>query len=165
MKKTISILLLFALVAFAACKKSEEQKAAEGTKGQKQVQPAGGNFKPQQPKPAVLNDKPLQVFNGSNLVATVQPAEYPAVTNTKINMGRKELNAILLKDFLAKYNLKGQKVVVSGEVIALPLTWDQATKNDIYIYITPKKYLKLYTTSKALDKLKLPKRVQKITVS
>ena len=170
MKKIFSILVLLTLIGFVACKKGEEQKPAEGVQApqaQKQVQPSD-TFKPRAKKdktPAAAKNPPLQIFNGANLVATIQPAEYPAVAKAKITVGRKQVSAVLLRDLLNQYKLTGKKVDVSGDIVSASFTWDQITGNDVYVFVTPKKFLKVYAPAPALNKIKLPKRVEKITVS
>jgi len=168
MKKLVSSLLLVSLLAFGGCKKEEQQKPAESAKGplaQKQGQPpAPGAFQPRK-KDQAANAPSLQILQGTAVVTTISPGQYGAMTSTKISIGNKQRPAVLIRDLLSKYNVKGTKVVLAGEVATASLTWDQVAKNDVYLYVTPKKVLKVYSASKALGKVKMPNRVEKITVS
>jgi hypothetical protein len=169
MKKIISGLLFLSLLTFGSCKKEEQQKPEESAKAplaQKQNEPTGA-FHPQagQRKKPAANAPSLQILQGTAVVATIPPSQYMSIMQTKISMGNKQRSAILVRDLLEKYNLKGTNVVLAGEVDSASLTWDQVAKNDVYLFVTPKKVVKVYSASKTLGKVKLPNRVEKITVS
>ena len=161
MKKILAcaVILCFTLVA---CKKSEEKKSEAPTAqpGQKQ-----GEFKPQGQKKKQHEASSLKIFNEQTLVSEVPQAQYGTIATSKVKIGNKQVQAVLLKDLLTKYNIKGKNVVLAGQTVKTPLTWEQATGTDVYVYVTPKKFMKVYTTSKNLSNTKFPKRLEKITVT
>ncbi len=149
--------------AFVACKKAEEKKAESTTAQPAQKQ--GGEFKPQPPRKRQPQAVSLKIFNEQTLVSDIPQAQYGTIATSKVKIGNKQVQAVLLKDLLTKYNIKGKNVVLAGQTISTPLTWEQATGTDVYVYLTPKKFMKVYTTSKNLSTVKFPKRLEKITVT
>jgi len=150
--------------AFVACKKAEEKKPESTTAQQGEKQ--GGEFKPQPPKKRQPRQAvSLKIFNEQTLVSDIPQAQYGTIATSKVKIGNKQVQAVLLKDLLTKYNIKGKNVVLAGQTISTPLTWEQATGTDVYVYVTPKKFMKVYTTSKNLSTVKFPKRLEKITVT
>ncbi|MCI0611913.1 hypothetical protein L0244_02880 [bacterium] len=163
MKKILACAVIVCF-AFVACKKSDEKKPESTTAqpGQKQ----GGEFKPQaQKKRQQREASSLKIFNEQTLVSEVPQVQYGTIATSKVKIGNKQVQAVLLKDLLTKYNIKGKNVVLAGQAIKTPLTWEQATGTDVYVYVTPKKFMKVYTTSKNLSNTKFPKRLEKITVT
>lgn len=162
MKKILACAVIVCFT-FVACKKSEEKKPETTTAqpGQKQ-----GEFKPQgQKKRQQREVSSLKIFNEQTLVSEVPQAQYGTIATSKVKIGNKQVQAVLLKDLLTKYNIKGKNVVLAGATVKTPLTWEQATGTDVYVYVTPKKFMKVYTTSKNLSNTKFPKRLEKITVT
>lgn len=166
MKKFLAFALILSLLAVFACKKSEQQtqqptpaKPQETFKPQKGKK---GNKAKQAQTPAPDS---LEVYNEKNLVKAIPVAEFPTLTTTKIKVNNKDTDAVSLKDFLAKYNVKGKNVVVMGDGKTTNLTWEQATASDMYLILTKSKRLKVYTDSKEMADIKMPKRLDKITVS
>jgi hypothetical protein len=167
MKKSIAYALIFFVLALGACKKAEEKKDAAGQPQQSKPTEA---FKPQAKKKKKAEEKvqapaALMIYNESNLVTSIPQSQYDAMATAKIKVNDKEMKAVLVKDLLSKYSVKGKNVILGGEEVSAALTWDQANSNDLYIYVTPKNVVKVYSASKALADMKLPKRLQKITVS
>lgn len=165
MRRLFIVALTLSLFVIAACKKAEEKQQADA--GKPGVAKSDQTFRPQarkrQPQAQVqLPPASLKIFNESNLVTDIPPAQYSSLATSKIKIGAKQHSAILLKDLLAKYNVKGKSVIVEGEEVSTPLTWEQATGQDVYMYVTPKKFLKVFSAS--LTNKKFPKRVDKITV-
>ena len=164
MKKFLAFALILGLFGVVACKKKEDQSA------QQSQQPAKpGDFQPAQKKKKNGNQKPaatpLKIYQDTQLVKTLQPTEYPTLATTKIKVGKKDVDAITLKELLARNNIKaGKSVTLGGELIKAQLTWQQANSNDIYVYVTPKKFLKLQA-GKSLTGVDLPKRLESITVN
>jgi hypothetical protein len=163
MKKILACAVIVCFT-FVGCKKSEEKKPETTTAqpGQKQ-----GEFKPQGQKKRQQQREvsSLKIFNEQTLVSEVPQAQYGTIATSKVKIGNKQVQAVLLKDLLTKYNIKGKNVVLAGATVKTPLTWEQATATDVYVYVTPKKFMKVYTTSKNLSNTKFPKRLEKITVT
>jgi len=163
MKKFLAFALMSSLLMFAACKKSEQQQQAQPSS------PAPANpdkaFKPQQPKEEPQGTLKVDLYTENNLVKSITPSDLPSMTSTKIKAGSKEVLAIPLKDILAKSNVKGKSVALVGQQRTATLTWEQANAGDIYLILTKKQRLRLYSNSKNLGNIKLPKRLEKITVS
>jgi len=163
MRRLFIVVLTLTLFTVVSCKKTEEQKQADA--GKPGVAKSDQAFRPQ---PRKRNQQPqlppasLKIFNEDNLVTDIPPAQYPALATQKIKVGPKQHSAILLKDLLSKYNVKGKSVILAGEEISTDLTWEQATGQDVYVYVTPKRFLKVFSAS--LTNKKFPKRVEKITV-
>jgi hypothetical protein len=126
MKKYGKYLVIFLLLIVFGCKKSEEQKPAENN-----PKPAVAAKKKRGPAPPV----PLEIYQEDKLVTSVQPGDYPTVASAKITIGDKEMNAVPLKDLLAKYNLKGKTVVLSGPQRSVAVSWEQATAKDVYVVV------------------------------
>lgn len=165
MRRFFIVALTLSLFVIVACKKAEEKQQADA--GKPGVAKSDQTFRPQPRKrnpqqQAKLPPASLKIFNESDLVTDIQPAQYPSLATSKIKIGTKQHSAILLKDLLSKYNVKGKSVIVAGEEVSTPLTWEQATGQDVYMYVTPKKFLKVFSAS--LSNKKFPKRVDKITV-
>lgn len=169
MKKIFVYAVIFSVLSFGACKKAEEKKDTAGTSSQK-AKPTE-TFKPQGKKnrknagQSVPAPAALMIYNEANLVTTIPQSQYDAMATAKLKINNKEVKAVLVKDLLSKYSVKGKNVILSGEETNTALTWDQANANDLYVYITPKKVVKVYSTSKTLADMKFPKRLLKITVS
>ena len=167
MKKFLALAIILSVVTLSACKKDEKKPATE----QPAAQSKQPEFKPKEKKgkkEGGKNEKvvtSLQIYQEDTLVTTVPQAQYPTMTTTKIKMGGKQLNAIPLKELLAKNNIKsGKSVLLAGEQTTAKLTWEQANAADLYVYMTPKKFLKVQP-NKGLIGVKFPKRLDKITVS
>jgi hypothetical protein len=167
MKKLLACAVLISFVFAAACKKAEEKKADSGsTTGTQTQKKPGDQFKPQAPrKKQPKQAASLKIFNEQTLVSDIPQAQYTTLTTSKVKIGNKQVQAVLLKDLLGKYNIKGKNVVLAGQTVSTPLTWEQATGTDVYVYMTPKKFMKIHTTSKNLSSVKFPKRLEKITVT
>lgn len=165
MKKFLAFAIIAVLIGLSACKKKEEQPASQQPSAQ-QGQP--GEFKPAQKKKKNIEKPvvtPLKIYQEQQLVKTVAPAEYNTLTTTKIKVGPKEMNAITLKELLAKNNVKsGKYVTLGGETMSAQITWEQANSADLYVYRTPKNFLKIQP-GKSLAAIKFPKRLESITVS
>ncbi|HSP06167.1 MAG TPA: hypothetical protein VLR94_03275 [Acidobacteriota bacterium] len=162
MKKLFVFAIIAVLFGLSACKKKEEQPATQQPSAQQ------GEFKPAQKKkkdgvqPVVA---PLKIYQEQQLVKSVAPAEYTTLTTTKVKVGPKQMDAITLKELLAKNNLKsGKYVTLGGETMSAQITWEQANSADLYIYRTPKNFLKIQA-GKSLADIKFPKRLESITVS
>lgn len=165
-----------AVLGLVSCKKSEENKPANTTQpGQTTPQPKQAEgFKPHKKGGKKGGDKgegkgekeaaALELYNEKNLVTSIPQAQYPTLVNQKIKIKNKEFQAVLLKDLLAKYKLQGKNVTLEGAQNSTTLTWQQATASNLYVYITPKKGMKLYTTDGATES-GLPKKLEKVTVS
>ncbi|HSE40894.1 MAG TPA: hypothetical protein VLH08_09030 [Acidobacteriota bacterium] len=165
MKKLLACAVLISFVFAAACKKAEEKKADSGSTSTQQKK-QGDQFKPQAPKKKQPRQAAsLKIFNEQTLVSDIPQAQYATLTTSKVKIGNKQVQAVLLKDLLGKYNIKGKNVVLAGQTVSTPLTWEQATGSDVYVYMTPKKFMKVHTTSKNLSSMKFPKRLEKITVT
>jgi hypothetical protein len=166
MKKFLACMVLVCFTFVAGCKKAEEKKADSGSTPSKPQQKQGDQFKPQAPrKKQHKQAASLKIFNEQTLVSDIPQAQYATLTTSKVKIGNKQVQAVLLKDLLTKYNIKGKNVVLTGQTVSTPLTWEQATGTDLYVYITPKKFMKVHTTSKNLSTVKFPKRLEKITVT
>jgi hypothetical protein len=166
MKKFLAYAMIFSVLLLGACKKAEEKKEAAG---QQQAKPGEG-FKPQAKKKKKAEEKApapaaLTIYNETNLVTSIPQSEYDVMATSQMKINNKEVKAVLVKDLLSKYNVKGKNVILSGEEVTTALTWDQANSNDLYVYVTPKKAVRVYSASKPLADMKFPKRLQKITVS
>ena len=167
MKKLFVYAVIFSVLSFGACKKAEEKKDTAST-SPKTAKPTE-TFKPQgkknrrNPAQSVPVPAALMIYNEANLVTSIPQSQYDTMATAKLKINNKEVKAVLVKDLLSKYNAKGKNVILAGEETTTALTWDQANANDLYIYITPKKVVKVYSTSMA--DMKFPKRLQKITVS
>jgi type III secretory pathway component EscV len=168
MKKILALALILVFFGVVACKKKDEQQ------DQQTAQQAGktGEFKPKQKKNGPKGDKQqqavptsLKIYQDADLVKTVQQGEYPAIATTKVKVGPKDMNGITLKELLAKNNVKpGKSVTLKGQTMSAQLTWQQATSSDLYVYVTPKKFLKIQG-GKSLNDVKFPKRLESITVN
>lgn len=168
MRRFLAFAAIFSVLILGACKKAEEKKEAAG--GKPGVQKSDENFRPKprnrkpEAKTPTAPPTSLKIFNDKNLVTDIDPNQYPSLATAKIKIGPKQHAAILLKDLLAKYKVvKGKNVILEGQEVSTPLTWDQAMGKDVYVYITPKKFLKVYSVT--LVNKKFPKRVEKITVT
>jgi len=166
MKKLFVYAVIFSVLSFGACKKAEEKKdTATSPKTAKPTE----TFKPQgkknrrNPAQSVAVPAALMIYNEANLVTSIPQSQYDTMATAKLKINNKEVRAVLVKDLLSKYSVKGKNVILAGEETTTALTWDQANANDLYVYITPKKVVKVYSTSMA--DMKFPKRLQKITVS
>jgi len=174
MKKLLACALMISLLGLFACKKSDQSQNQQ----QAQAPEKSENFKPQKKK---KNQQPdadenggggkqavpatLQVYKEKDLVKSIPQTDFASLTTTKIKAGNKDVQAISMKDFLAKYGVKGKNVVLTGESRSTPITWEQATNGDLYLTLTPKGRLKLYSANKNVAGQKLPKRIDSITVS
>ena len=170
MRKILACAVLISFAFVAGCKKAEEKKADSGSPAAapqaQQKQKQGDQFKPQAPrKKQQRQAMSLKIFNEQTLVSDIPQAQYGTLTTSKVKIGNKQVQAVLLKDLLTKYNIKGKNVVLAGQTVSTPLTWEQATGTDVYVYMTPKKFMKVHTTSKNLSTVKFPKRLEKITVT
>jgi hypothetical protein len=164
MKKLFAFALVFFVLTLGACKKAEEKK--EGA-NQSQAKPTEG-FKPQGKKRNQEQPPPppaIEIYNEANLVKSIPQSDYDTMATAKVKVNQRELKAVLVKDLLSKYNVKGKNVILSGDEVSTALTWDQANSSGLYIYVTPKKIVKVYAASKPLEDMKFPKRLVKITVS
>ena len=165
MKKLFAFALVFFVLTLGACKKAEEKKERVRI-----------NLKPNRRK--VLSRK-VRRKNRNNLrllrlsrfttrrisLNRFRNSDYDTMATAKVKVNQRELKAILVKDLLTKYNVKGKNVILSGDEVSTALTWDQANSSGLYIYVTPKKIVKIYAASKPLKDMKFPKRLTKITVS
>jgi hypothetical protein len=169
MKKLLAYAVIFSVLAFGACKKAEEKKEAASQPQQQQAKPTDA-FKPQGKK---NRKKPTQtaaptalvIYNESNVVTSIPQSQYDTMATAKLKVNNKEVKAVLMKDLLSKYSVKGKNVILGGEETKTALTWDQANAADLYVYVTPKKVVKVYSASKTMADMKFPKRLQSITVS
>src|SRR5262245_45741704 len=126
MKKLFAFAMVFFVLTLGARKKAEEQKnsakhpQAKPTKG---LKPRGKKKKQQEqppPPPAI------EIYNEANLVKSIPQSDYDTMATSKVKVNQRELKAVLLKDLLTKYNVKGKNVILSGEEVSTALTWDQA---------------------------------------
>jgi hypothetical protein len=160
MKKSFALTLIVALLFVAACKKAEEKPQPESTSEVKTTQPRPPRAKKK--KPVVV--APLEIYNEDKLVTSVPPDQYPTLGVTKIKVGKKEVSGVLLSDLLKKHNLKGKTVILSGRGKNAQLTWEQATANKVYVYITPRKTLQFADVDKNIKGMRIP-ALEKITVT
>ena len=162
MKKFLALAIIISLFGLNACKKKEEQTAQPSAQ-----QPGAPEFKPAQKKKKGerLAPSTLKIFQDAQLVKTVPQTEYAVLAPNKVKVGAKQLNGITLKELLAKNNIKsGKSVTLAGQTVSAQLTWEQANAADLYIIMTPKKFLKIQA-GKSLADVKFPKRLDSITVS
>jgi len=164
MKKLFALTLIVAVLFLGACKKAEEQKQPESTPQVKTGEPgrprAGAKVKKK--KPIVIS--PLEIYNEDKLVTTVPADQYPTLAVTKFKVGKREVSGVLLSDLLKKHNLKGKGVILAGRGKSTQITWEQATQNKVYVYITPRKTLQFFDADKNVKGVRLP-ALEKITVT
>jgi hypothetical protein len=161
MKKFLCIALILAVCSFSACKKSEEAKAQPGKQNTTAAKRAPGQKRIKRGKAVKVAG--LQIYNGDKLAVTIPMAEYATIMTTPIKVNGKDYKAVLLTDLFKKHNITGKSVTLKGPAKAATLTWEQITKNPIYIYPV-KNRLMLYYEGKGLETAKLPGAVQRITV-
>ena len=162
MKKLLAFACIFAILSIAGCKKSEEKAATEpkaSTQPQQPAKPKPGAKKRQAP-PA----KALEIYNEKTLVVSVPFADYASLATGKIKIGNANVSAILLKDLLAKYKIQGKNVIMGGPARAVPITWEQANTDGLYIYMTPRNIF-MISAPKSLENINFPGRIVRITVS
>jgi hypothetical protein len=160
-----------------ACKKAEKQEGASGVK-QAPRQGAAAKKERQKRKPGAREARatkqaaqvkqaggtiPLEIYNEKVLVTSIPPD--PSFTATKIKIDNNEVDAVLLRDLLAKHKVQGKNVIVSGPARSITLTWEQATAEGVYLTVNPAKIISVYSASPDFAKLGLPKRIVRITVS
>jgi len=160
MKKILAFACIFAVLALAGCKKSEEKSSAEPKPAATKKQQPGPGARRRQPAPP----KPLELYNEKTLVVSVPMQDYPSLATSKIKVGKDEVNAILLKDLLAKYKIQGKNVILSGPARSVPITWEQAGTAGLYIYISPRNMI-MIAAPKSMDNINFPNRVVRITAS
>ncbi len=165
MKKLCAYAVIFFVLTLGACKKAEEKKEPAV---QSQAKPTEA-FKPQPRKKKKGGEKTpapaaLMIYNENNLVTSIPQAQYDAMATAKIKINNKEMKAVLVKDLLSKYSVKGKNVILAGEETSTALTWDQANAGDLYVYVNPKNVVKVYSAKTFAD-MKFPRRLEKITVS
>jgi hypothetical protein len=162
MKRSFCIAIMFLLICtFTACKKKEEapeqgkmQKTSETTKpaaAKKRGKKGAG--------PGVL-----EVYQEDKLVASVPAKEYPQLTTSNIKVDGVDYKAILLTDLLKKFNVTGKSITLKGQAKETSLTWDQVSTNPIHIYLV-KKTLHIHPTTKAVEDLKLPAVLVRVTAA
>lgn len=153
---------MIAILNVSGCKKSEDKSSAESTPPagkQQPVKPAPGGRKKQQAPP-----KPLELYNEKTLVVSVPMEDYPTLATGKIKIGKDDVNAILLKDLLAKYKIQGKNVILSGPARSVPITWEQAGSAGLYVYLSPRNII-MIAAPKSLDNVNFPNRLVRITAS
>ena len=177
MKKLLACALMISLLGLFACKKSDQSQNQQAQAPEKSE-----NFKPQKKKKNQQQQDQeaddngggagkqavpatLQVYKEKDLVKSIPQTDFASLTTTKIKAGNKDVQAISMKDFLAKYGVKGKNVVLTGEQRTAAITWEQANSGDLYLMLTPRGRLKLYSANKSAAGQKLPKRIDSITVS
>jgi len=162
MKKLLAFACIFAILSIAGCKKSEEKAATEpkaSTRPQQPAKPKPGAKKRQAPQA-----KALEIYNEETLVVSVPFADYASIATGKIKIGNANVSAILLKDLLAKYKIQGKNVIMGGPARAVPITWEQANTDGLYIYMTPRNAF-MISAPKSLENINFPGRIVRITVS
>lgn len=167
MKKLLALALILGLFGIISCKKKEEQQSQQ----QSGQQASGGDFKAPKKKngPKAKGQKPapstLKVYQEQQLVKTVNQGEYSTMATSKIKIGARQMNAITVKELISRMNLKpGKTVTLAGQSMSAQLTWEQANAPDLYVYVTPKQFLKIQP-GKSVASVKFPKRLDAITVS
>ena len=131
MKKLLSLVLVLVICSFVACKKSEDKASTPGKQqaGNKQA----ANQK-RQKKGKAGAPQALQIYQEDKLVVAIPREEYAKLMTTTIKVDGKDQKAILLSDLLKQHNVTGKNVILKGPNRTGSLTWEQATKNPIYIY-------------------------------
>jgi len=162
MKKILVFACIFAILSVAGCKKSEEKSSAQSTPPANKQQPVkpGPSARKRQNAPA----KQLDLYNEKTLVVSVPLEDYPALTTGKIKVGKDDVNAIPLKDLLAKYKIQGRNVILGGHARSVPITWAQANSDGLYVYITPRNQI-MIAAPKSLENISFPNRIVRITAS
>jgi len=165
MKRFLCFALMLFVCSFAACKKSEQPSE----QGKQQQQQQNGEMRASE---AAKKKKPkkgagpaaLQIYQEDKLVATIPADEYAGLTTTNVKVDGVEYKAILLTDLLKKYNVTGKTVTLKGPAKESSITWEQAAANPIYVYVF-KNRLQIYNDSKALETVKLPTVLVRITAA
>jgi hypothetical protein len=155
MKKQAKYLVIFLILIAFGCKKSEEQKPQETAN-----KPAASAAKK---KRGMVAPVPLEIYQEDKLVTSIQPSDYAVVASSKIKIGDKEIAGLPLKDLLAKYNLKGKSVVLSGPQRSVAMSWQQATAKDVYVILGPHQFLQI-SAPKSMN-ISFPARLIKIRAS
>lgn len=160
MKKLLALALILGLFGIISCKKKEESQQPSAQTGEIKPQKKKNGHKGQKPAPSTL-----KVYQDQQLVKTVNQGEYGTMATTKIKIGPRQMNAITVKELLTRMNVKpGKTVTLAGQTMSAQLTWEQATASDLYVYVTPKQFLKIQP-GKSVASVKFPKRLDVITVS
>lgn len=172
MKKLLAFALILSVLGLVAgCKKSEQpaqttpQAKAPEAKQAEPFKPHKKNKKGGEKKGgAAENNAPLELYSESTLVSTVPVDQYKTLTTQKVHIKNKDFQAILLKDLLKKYKMQGKNVILTGNENSMTLTWEQANADNLYVFVTPKNALKIYSTKGGTEE-GFPKKIVKITTS
>jgi hypothetical protein len=161
MKKFLCIALIVAVGSFLACRKSEDNKSAEGkqTLNTKQAQQQKRKKRPK----AGANPPGLQIYQEEKLVIAIPREDYAKITKTTVKVEGQDKKAILLTDLLKAHNVSGKIIVLKGPNRTSSITWEQATANPIYLY-HEKNRLQTYSDSKALGAARIPEVLVRINV-
>ena len=164
MKKFLACALIIAVFGLFSCKKSEDKAATQPGQAAPGAKPDEGFQKKNKKdrKNQTQARTGIDLYNETNLVQSVEPESYATLANQKVKVKEKQMNAILLKDLLKKYNLQGKNVILSGPDNSSTLTWDQANQPNIYVFFTKGGAKVMSTASPAPE---LPRKLVKITVS
>jgi hypothetical protein len=169
MKKLLAFALILSVLGLVAgCKKTEQPPAqtpqAQTTPQPKQAEPFKPHKKNKKGERNAGKKETLELYNESTLVTTIPGDQYKALTDQKVRINNKDLQAILLRDLLKKYKMQGKNVILTGVGTSATLTWEQANADNLFVYLTPKSGLKLYSSAGATES-GLPKKLIKITTS
>jgi hypothetical protein len=160
-KSTKCIFILLLLIAFG-CKKSDNQKqSASGETKPKAAAHEGRKHRDRERGSTTA--LALEIYQEDKLVTSLQPSEYASVANTKVKVGDKEVSGMPLKDLLAKYDLKGKSVLLSGPQRSVAVSWEQATSKDVYVVVGPHQFLQI-SAPKTMN-VNFPARLVKIRAS
>jgi len=160
MKRFLFVALILLAFTFTACKKSEEAKDQNSEK-QSSTNPAETGKKKGKKGPASAG---LEIYQGDKVVVTIPQKDYATLSTSDVKVEGKDYKAILLTDLLKKYNVTGKSITLKGPAKEASLSWEQVTANPIYIYLV-KKRLQIFLDSKALEEVKLPVVLIRVTAA
>ena len=162
MKRILFVALILMAFTVAACKKSEEPQN-QGSSQEKQSTTNGPEAGKKKGKkgPAAAG---LEIYQGDKLVVTILPKDYETLATSNVKVEGKDYKGILLTDLLKKYNVTGKSITLKGPSKEASLSWEQVSANPIQIYLV-KKRLQLFQDSKALEEVKLPVVLIRVTAA
>jgi hypothetical protein len=159
MKRILFVALILVAFTAGACKKSEE-KQDQGTQEKQSTTNAPEAGKKKGKKGPIATG--LEIYQGDKLVITIPPKDYEGLATTNVKVEGKDYKGILLTDLLKKYNVTGKSITLKGPAKEASLTWEQVSANPIHIYVA-KKRLQIFRDSKALEEVKLPLVLIRVT--
>jgi hypothetical protein len=161
MKRILFLALILMAFTVAACKKSEEPQD-QGSQEKQSTTKAPESGKKKGKNGAVAAG--LQIYQGDKIIVTIPPKDYEGLATSNVKVEGKDYKGILLTDLLKKYNVTGKSITLKGPAKEASLSWEQVSANPIYIYLA-KKRLNIFQENKALEEVKLPVVLIRVTAA